>query len=358
LIVFSFCSINLGATAYANDLLEMADDSLLYLNKNVLSIESVNDIDIAEAELAVNTLNQILKKYDLTEESVFLIREYTGKSVYLINLKRYLNGIQVDVNQVERVKADLDYVISKSSNPKELMFTAGHNALHMLQTSPLAYKYWEKCASLGHAGCMNIMAQHRFTGENGLPVNISASIGWHQKVFKTQIQYNCAGIYSSNTLMQIAYHFEHSDTGNTWKNWQIKRNLLLKQLKETERFEQESYCSLINLLVTDFVLSRGAGMEEHNILDNAIKLTTDVQHINSLIVMKDGQDAAMALEFLPYIKDDMAKCTTSLNLALYAKYNQQERAFSLINNYMTTLDSQYCAWELALKQHMQTAGHW
>jgi hypothetical protein len=238
------------------------------------------------------------------------------------------------------------------------MFTAGHNALHMLQTPPLAYQYWEKCASLGHAGCMNIMAQHRFTGENGLPVNISASIGWHQKVFKTQIQYNCAGIYSSNTLMQMAYHFEHSDTGNTWKNWQIKRNLLLKQLKETERFEQESYCSLINLLVTDFVLSRGVGMEEHNILDNAIKLTTDVQHINSLIVMKDGQDAAMALEFLPYIKDDMAKCTTSLSLALYAKYNQQERAFSLINNYMTTLDSQYCAWELALKQHMQTAGHW
>ena len=343
--------------AFADPLLDEANQSIAYLKKHVVTATNADTINVTTTETAISSISKVLESYNIPEEAEISIRGDIGVSLYKINLKRHLNGNRIDFAQAEQAKENLDFVITKSINPY-ILFIAGHNALHLLQRPLLASDYWEKCANLKHSGCMNAMAQHNFTGENGLPINLLASVDWHKKVFDTGLKYNCAGIFSSHALMLISHHLNNLNTGGTWEYWKAQRDILLNDLKDEGRFKSNNFCSLNNLLTVDFLLAGAQGPTALNFLDKAIAITTDTAHIDALLVMKNGHAASKALEFIPHIKSSATKCEMSLNLALYANYTDQKEEFSRINDFMTTLSFQECPWELALKQHMQTAGYW
>lgn len=354
LLLLSFLLILSRSMAHADEVNERANESLDYLKENVIWTD-YKDIDITKAELSINTLNQILKEHDDIDSMEFSIRWVLARSLATINHKRQKDDVAIDISQVEQAKADFDYVISRAKSPSTLMYRAGHNAFHLLKSNTLAFEYWEKCGYLKHAGCMNIMADSTFTGNYGGSINLSDSISWHQKVAETQTDFNCAGLYSINMLMQISAYFKELNTGGTWQSWQTKRDELITRLREENEPNESAPCNSGFYPLVDYILLKSEGIENTTLLDEAISSATNEQYIDTLLVMKNGTEAALALEFLPLIEDG-SECHASLYLALYAKYSKQAQSFSLINDYMTELH--YCTWEQGIKSHMETAGVW
>lgn len=343
-----------NGVAYADEVVEQAKESLMYLKGNVIK-GNFKDIDITKAELSINILNKILKERGNADDMEFPIRIALARSLAKINTIRQSNKVAIDINQVEQARIDFDYAINWSKYPSSLMYDAGHNAAHLLDSKHLAIKYWEECAYLEHAGCMNIMAHATFTGEYGMPINLSESIKWHKKVIKTQTAFKCAGIFSINTLMQVSVFFKNTNTGDTWQNWQKLRDEFIIQGKEKKALKDINPCVSNESSIIDYIVLKSEGIENTKLLDDAIKSAENDQYINVLTVMKNGQDASLALESLSLI-DDGNECHASLYLALYAKYNEQDEAFSSINDHMTSLH--YCDWEQGVKAHMETEGTW
>src|SRR5262249_19153201 len=98
-------------------------------------------------------------------------------------------------------------------------FLAGSVEYSQLRSIPMAYEYWRRCSSKGHAGCMNSMASASLTGAGGQAVDIGQALELHEKVFNTGTKYTCAGALSAEAIAEII-HFtgvrRPGDDGLAW----------------------------------------------------------------------------------------------------------------------------------------------
>lgn len=355
LFSFVFSLMSISHTVQADVQNNQVNESLEYLEEEV-TWEKFDDFDIEKAEKHIKILTETLKNENEVDSLLeYSIRKLRARSFYQINIKRQEEDVNIDIEQVEQAKVDFDYVISWAKNPSEFMWEAAQNALHLLDSTTLAYEYWEKCAQLNHGACMNTLAYGTFTGKYGVPINLSKSIFWHNKVAETKLEFTCAGLFSINILMQTTAFMKEVDTGDTWRGWQKKRDELTAKIIEEKIIEESYPCNSAAYPIVDYILLRTEGVEDTTLLDKGIELLEGELLIKIVNVMKEGKDAALALEFLSQLEEGEG-CGVTLYLALYAKYNEQTEAFSQINDYMTTMHS--CSWELSVKAHMQTEGSW
>lgn len=355
---FSLFICNAANAVLSSDIIE---DQLRYLHNEVAYVKDSSDIDINKAETAISDISLFLEfLHDKKEfSSVFKnVRKIRAVSLYKINQKRTWDKEPIDIAQAELAQKDFLFSIDNSVNNSNLRYLAGHNAIHVLQDAPLAYQYWEACAYQNHAGCMNTLAAHYYNGQNGLKVSLPLSVKWHKKVVNTGVRYNCAGIFSAHSLMKMSYHFPNLDTSRTWRDWQEQRNRLLEKLKIEKNYKNESYCALDEMLMMDFVLHKGEGVSNENLLDTAIDITENEYVIEVAKLFKSNNEADQSINIIEQLEHDEEKCSISLIATLYAKYNEQLSSFNKLNDFLTKLDSQTCSSTLAFKHHMQTQGAW
>jgi hypothetical protein len=130
----------------------------------------------------------------------------------------YLYGDKpVDLALARQTLADYDKVIAAGQEKQVPAFAnaayeAGGVAGAMLQSQPLAYSYYAKCAEAGHAACTNIMAWAYITGAGGVKVDIQNALAMHKRTWQTGIEYNCAGSFSAGTIGLLT-----SITGQTFE---------------------------------------------------------------------------------------------------------------------------------------------
>lgn len=189
-----------------DEVLERANASIEYLQANTTHPLKHDNVDIERSEQAIADLNDVIADYELSQADQNLIRMVRGFSLKTINLKRLNSGKKVDIAQAEQAIDDFVY-LSAQLGTVDLFYAAGHVAMHLLSSPSMAYDYWLKCAEGGHGGCMNIVATHRFTGENGLPIDIDKAVYWHKRVYDSGINYVCAGAFSANMLRDIAFFY-------------------------------------------------------------------------------------------------------------------------------------------------------
>jgi TPR repeat protein len=345
----------LSAPTYADDLLERTNSNLDYLRQQVINQPEKGLIDIPASERVIGELSQVLDGYELELHDQILLRTVRALSLKNINMLR-LNSLQkVDLAQAELAIADIDFV-SKKSDSVDLLYAAGHISMHLLDYPVQAYQYWQQCAESGHAGCMNILAAHRFTGENGLSVDVEQSIYWHQQVYKTGTEYICAGVFSAIALGELAHFYSDLDTGSNWTQWLEKRDLLLDDL--ISKGHDENICQLGVHYARDFVLQHHLSEDNIATLDLAIKLMSEDSEKQVLEVIKQGKELSTVIPYLSSIEYPEEQCSLTLSLLLYAKYDGQQKAVQALTDYMTSLSMEYCAWEFALIERMQTSGRW
>jgi hypothetical protein len=349
-----FCLISYSKFSRADVNLEQVNQSITFLLDKVISRTIEGDLDISAAETSIAVLSSYMNDHQLSVEDSILGRRVRALSLKEINLQRLHSGERVDVTQAEQTLNDIDFII-KNNGSKDWLFTAGHISMHLLQHPVLAYQYWEQCASSGHAGCMNIMATHRFTGENGLPIDLQKSVYWHKRVYETGTDYQCAGVFSAHELSKMAFLFPTLDTGDTWENWLQKRNELVDKVELQS--ENTDHCSMSGYYFNDYVL-HGTNVLGKSPLNDAIELAKDLNQKIVFEVVNNNSNLDKTIPYLENIEAEPEQCATALSVLFYAKNKNQVDAFNSLENYLLALSPEFCATEQMIIQRLQNDGRW
>lgn len=137
---------------------------------------------------------------------------WRARAYSALNFARQARGEKVDPGLARRNLQDYDAVIARGMEPRgwgvsigNSIYSAGSVAYNHLDDKALAYRYWERCAALDHAGCLNIMAGARLTGAGGMAVDLGQSIALNRTVYDTGTRFRCAGAFSALMIAQIIH---------------------------------------------------------------------------------------------------------------------------------------------------------
>ncbi len=343
--------------AEANTLLDNANTSLNYLLDHVIPAER-DEFSEEKAVAAIRDISLALNHLDLSEDSVILLRTLRVHSTLSVNKQRALNNKTVDVTLSLGAIKDVEFVLNQPNDSKDanLTYSAGHIAMHHLKDTILAYEYWNQCAELGHAGCMNIMASETFTGANGSSIDINKSIHWHRKVFETGIEYNCAGSYSANMLSSLAFFFPKLNTSGDWNFWKEKRDALIEELEVD--LENLNFCSKECFYLRDYVLNFGLGKQNKDLLSDAITAAEEKEVIDVLSSIYGEANVQATLSLIDKVPSTYEKCDLTFNLLLLSKYQNNAEAEVAYSDYLYLLNRENCGTELSIIQRLKDQGRW
>ena len=345
----------LSGNLHADVLVDNANKAAKFLRENVI-YSNVDEFAEEETVDAIRALSLALNHLNLTKESIISIKRIRVRAAHSLNIQRLYYDRPVDVSLAIRALKDIEYVLvkDKESVNSSLLYIAGHIALHEVKDTHLAYQFWEQCAELGHAGCMNTIAEESFTGMNGLPIDTNKSIFWHKKVFETGIKYQCAGLFSANALSNIAYYFPKFETDGDWAFWRKKRDLLLEELDP----ENEKSCRKGGLYLEDYIFSVETGTPDAALLEKAVFFTEEPL---SLEVVKSIQRAATYFETLDLIKlltNPYEQCGLTSAALFLSRYQNNSEAAIVFEDHFYTLDRVACSNGLATIQRLRDEGRW
>jgi hypothetical protein len=191
----------------------------------------------------------------------------------MIGQIQWRRGEKIDTAAAIRVVEDMDKVIASDVdasawgiNSAEAEYVAGSAAMLLLASPGRAYAYWEKCADQGHAGCLNNMANARFTGEGGLKVDIKQALDYHSRVFETGIKYRCAGAESARNIALIIYFTGVRRPDDDELEWSQKAYALLDKLQASG---VATTCARFETEIEEFLYRLSRGERKESILQEA-----------------------------------------------------------------------------------------
>lgn len=350
-------SLFFSAVATAQDF-EQLNQSIRDIYKRVDPSNKVEEFDFTDMEKHIAVLNNALGSNTFSLPNQLIIRRARVYAIDRLNFERSWDELPVDISQVELAIIDVDFIVEKfpESNLKRLEYLAGHMAMHLLESPTLAFQYWTTCANRGHAGCMNIVGTHRFTGENGFAVDMDEAIRWHKNVFSTGTQFTCAGVFSAVMLLDISYYFPKAKTGGSWQDWVSAVDKLTGEVMQ--KLEEDDVCHQEFTLLNIYVKQLSVNKPDSLLLDNAIHFAEDESFIALLKLLKSGGRLSSAPSLLNDMKHPHQRCSAAFNTTRWAKITGNASDVNLMQDYLTTLDSDECSWSNAIMHKLQTAGRW
>lgn len=313
---------------------------------------------ITELNELAQQISALIAKDTLTPKekaAAYFFRGYAR--AYITNLQ-YLEGKKADELLIRQALSDLDQVIADGieypqlgARISEALYVAGSVAATDRSFSR-AYAYWEKCAALDHAGCLNIMAEARLTGQGNQKVDFRAAIDYHLEVFNTGTRYHCAGAYSAQRIAAIGYFTGTATPQGDEVYWIKKAVDLLDQLAAASNSAQG--CELSGVLIDEFLYQLSRGDRQDALLDEAsAKPTLDANSTNAVVGLLSGRlsqtgfSSAMALA-----KTDLLKCSGYFRGMWYAQIIKRQ---DLAQNYYQQLQrTPNCGTELLFARKFKT----
>jgi len=342
----------------ADPLLSKANEALDYLENKVIGQKNFQFSE-DKAVAAIDDLSAALTNLELMKDSVLLIKITRANASYSLNAKRLSEGKMIDVEMALMALKDIQYAAVRVSNVElsDLLFTAGHIALHHIKDNIQAYDYWRQCAELNHVGCLNIVANDSFTGYNGATIDIKQSIYWHKRVVASGTKYTCAGVYSAQTLMKYAYILPNIDTGKNWIYWRAKRDELFQEVKQFDGYDD--WCGESTILLNDYVLLTSQGLPAAALLDKMIAIEKDQQYIPLIESIKRGPSLPETLNLIKALDNRSTACMFTIYTAFIAKYQEKQQVQQALAQYLYTFDQADCSLhEMQFIQRLRDQGRW
>jgi hypothetical protein len=260
----------LAGGAFAQTLLEDLRRSIGAIARGEAALNA-GGLDTASVEEAVRTLTRLLDDPAMKGEVAQAVaRFWRGRGTHSLNKFRLDKKQAPDAALATQTLADYDSVIAFGRDVPQAGVTIG-NALYgagsilrnMLDSVPQAYGYWERCAKLEHAGCLNIMASAKLTGAGGVKVDLPGSIALHKVVYDTGTDYNCAGIFSAVAIAEVLYFGAVKDVTVSDLDWLQRAQALVKQL---EKERNSPYPCGHVLAVTEYLMRLDRGDDQPRLL--------------------------------------------------------------------------------------------
>ena len=279
---------------------------------------------IAELNELAQQITALLEKETLTPQEKAAAYFFRGYARGYITSLQYFDGKKIDDVLARQALSDLDKVIADGieypqlgARISEALYAAG-SVSATVRVYSRAYAYYEKCADLDHAGCLNIMAEARLTGQANQKVDLHAAIDYHLKVFDTGTRYHCAGAYSAQSIAAIVYFTGTAAPQGDELYWISKAEDLAGQLTAEKKAEG---CEISGMLIDEFLYRLARGDKQVALLDDAsARSTIDANATNGVVGLLSGRltptgfSSAMGLA-----KTDLAKCVGYFRTYWYAE---------------------------------------
>lgn len=354
LVVLLFHAIGI---LQAEDQIDNTNRSLDYLRSNVIYTD-LDQFSEEETVAAIRSLSFALNHINLTRESVLLVKRIRVLASHSLNSKRSYENKPVDVSLSMRAIKDVEFILKEEPGDANasLLYSAGHIALHHIKDTALAYNLWYQCAEMRHAGCMNTIASESFTGMNGLPIDVNNSILWHKRVFETGIKFNCAGLYSANTLSIMAFLFPNLETSGDWKFWRVQRDLLLEELELNS--DNKDLCNGNSFYLQDYMIDTATGSPDKTKLVKTISGAKEILVIDVLESINREASLSETFALVKKVTNNYQQCDLTFNLLMLSKYQNKNEMAEKFEDHLYSLDRVACSHELGIIQRLRDQGRW
>lgn len=341
------CSVNEATSSGKLSTREHEQHSPKDVTDHILYIQSLDEYvvkkgDIDQIYAAIENFYHSLEASNLSDKEHVRIRYWRARAYSQLNELRRQNGGNVNISEVEKAIQDYDYVIASievSSYPSVHYF-AGVSALNDLGDESAAGKYWLKCASYEHMGCMNIIAGAYFTGLYELEVNYSKSRDLHTKVFDSGTEGHCAGIFSglflarmSTFLPQLEYRLEPDE----WlrESFEMQDHL-------AARFDASNVCALEVLNIEAFLIHLAKGNHRDDLLKNVASkaIGSPSTAIANYFL---GKSNRAAVDDVLRNQHEYVKCQSWVQLIVYLKLSGTTQPIESYKNAIANSGHTYCA---------------
>lgn len=219
----------------------------------------------------INSLTRLLNGSELDEFSQAIAHYYRAQAAMLTNHVRLKNRQKLDADMARRALEDYDWVIERNRDVRQMRvsvsnaaYNAGVAARDFLGDAPRAYAYWRKCAQREHAGCMNMMASAKITGEGGVAIDVPGSLELHKQVYDTGTSYTCAGAFSALAAAQIIYFSDAKGLTVGALDWLKRADLLLEEVGAERKWK--SPCNRPRFRMTEYLMRLDRGEDRRSLL--------------------------------------------------------------------------------------------
>jgi len=225
-----------------------------------------------DARMLGATLNG--RKVDASDAMV--AHYYRAVALAMINGVHERDGEAMDESGARTARGDLDRIIGARQiltyvpevSRTNAEYWAGLVARNQLHDEAAAYSYWAKCAADQHAGCMNIMAGARITGNGGQKVDVNEALALHTSVYNTGTKFHCAGALSAIDIAEINYFTGVRRPGDDELEWIKKADELLDKIES--RDNNRNVCDRAEIGVEEFLFQLSQGHRDDNVLQDAL----------------------------------------------------------------------------------------
>lgn len=160
----------------------------------------------------IDTLTRLIDGGKLNEAGRIVALYYRGDANLLVNAARAVVNRPPSMEAAREALSDYDRVIKYGKDIADwevdvsnAVYHAGWIAHRYLNSVPLAYSYWEKCADMGHYGCLMTVADARISGVGGVKVDPDQALAMNGQVFNSGTNYGCAGAYAARNNALIIF---------------------------------------------------------------------------------------------------------------------------------------------------------
>ena len=348
--IFLFACV-LSATAFASPTDDLKASALGILKaQSAVDGGAVSDFSV-DAEVA--TLDRLIGNAELNDNGLTIARFYRARAALLVNQVRVSNRQKPDAEAARRSLADFDWVIERNTDlppvgitVADTAYSAGVVARNYLDAQPLAYAYWEKCAQREHAGCLNIMASARITGEGGVKVDVADALELHRKVYATGTGFNCAGAYSALAAAQIIYFSANMQVTVGELDWMKRADLLLDQLAAERALKNP--CNRARFKVTEYLLRLERDEVRRDLLEAALRLAEQPEEKATAGYLLGSVSEAAFRDVAAKGTDKDAVCDMHFAAFWHALIRKDPKRSQDHDQAMSGLGRDHCSFQLAL----------
>jgi hypothetical protein len=295
-----------------------------------------------------------LQKQKLTTDDTAVAHFYKGLSLSLINSIHDHEGEAVEMDAAKESLSDFDEVIAHNPhtyipavNVSNAEYLAGSVARNQLRSIPLAYTYWEKCAWQGHAGCLNILANSRITGDGGQKMDVNEALDLHMMVFNTGTTYRCAGALSAMSIAKIVHFTGVRRVGDDELEWVKQSYSLMDKLEAAEA--NRNPCDRAHAEVEEFLLRLSRGQHKPGILrDAAARLGEESPTLPAVIrrLSESTSDDEFEAE-VQSARREQDRCSAYFDAMWYTHLMKQEVNARHYHDRMLEIGNFHCGLDLA-----------
>lgn len=190
----------------------------------------------------IGALTRIIEDGKVNPAGRTVAQYYRGDANLLVNAARVGSNRAPSVEASREALADYDRVIKHGKDIPDwgvdvanAAYYAGWIGQRYLRSEPLAYWYWEKCAEMGHYGCIMTVAAARVSGVGDVRIDADQALVMNEHAFGAGTHHGCAAAYAARNNALIIFFMKTKRPAGEAFEWLERSRRLLDSLADEQK---------------------------------------------------------------------------------------------------------------------------